>query len=133
MRGASLRAVQTNRWLWGPTALALLALFTVSDDALLSTHGAHFGVSKYSVATLGLPALVIGQPSNLSPFVDEGVMLGADDEAGINQVLHRLLYDREVLARLRAATEAFVERYDLKARGTAALRAAGAILEMKPR
>ena len=83
--------------------------------------------------TLGLPALVIGQPSNLSPFVDEGVMLGADDEAGINQVLHRLLYDREVLARLRAATEAFVERYDLKARGTAALRAAGAILEMKPR
>jgi hypothetical protein len=82
---------------------------------------------------LGVPALVIGQPSNLSPFVDEGVMLGADDEAGINQVLHRLLYDPEVQARLGAATEAFVEAYDLKARGTAALRAAGAILEMKPR
>ena len=82
---------------------------------------------------LGLPALIIGRPSNLSPFVDEGVMLGADDEAAINQVLHRLLYDREVLARVRAATEAFVERYDLKVRGTAALRAAGAILEMKPR
>ena len=81
---------------------------------------------------LGLPALVIGQPSNLSPFVDEGVMLGADDEAGINQVLHRLLYDREVQARLGAATEAFVERYDLRTRGTAAARAAGAILEMRP-
>ncbi|MDX8047808.1 hypothetical protein SK571_00305 [Lentzea sp. BCCO 10_0798] len=45
--------------LWGPVALALLALFNVSDHALLSTHGAHFGVSKYSVATLGIPALAV--------------------------------------------------------------------------
>jgi hypothetical protein len=82
---------------------------------------------------LGLPALVIGQPSNLSPFVDEGVMLGANDEAGISQALHRLLYDREVQVRLGAATEAFVERFDLKAKGTAAARAAGAILEMRSR
>jgi UDP-N-acetylglucosamine 2-epimerase len=82
---------------------------------------------------VGLPALVIGQPSNLSPFVDEGVMLGANDEKGINQALHRLLYDREVQAQLGAATEAFVERFDLKARGTAAARAAGAILEMRSR
>ncbi|SMD11322.1 hypothetical protein [Lentzea albidocapillata] len=46
-------------WLWGPVALVLLALFNVSDYALLSKRGAHFGVSKYSVATLGLPALAV--------------------------------------------------------------------------
>ncbi|SDM41770.1 hypothetical protein SAMN04488074_12155 [Lentzea albidocapillata subsp. violacea] len=55
--------MQNNRrelaWLWGPVALVLLALFNVSDHALLSTHGAHFGVSKYSVATLGLPAIAV--------------------------------------------------------------------------
>ena len=95
---------------------------TVAIDALVIPRGP---------SGLGLPTLVIGQPSNLSPFVDEGVMLGADDEVGISQVLQRLLYDPEVQARLGAATEAFVERYDLKARGTAAARAAGAILEMK--
>ena len=83
---------------------------------------------------LGLPALIIGQPSNLSPFADVGVMLGAgDDAAGIRQALQQLLYDREVQARVRAATESFVDRYDMKARGTAAARAAGAILEMTPR
>ena len=27
---------------------------------------------------LGVPALVIGLPNNLSPFVDAGVMLGAE-------------------------------------------------------
>ncbi|MCR3748787.1 hypothetical protein [Lentzea californiensis] len=51
--------MQINRRLWGPVALALLALFNVSDHTLLSTHGAHFGVSKYSVVTLGLPALAV--------------------------------------------------------------------------
>ncbi|MCX2953069.1 hypothetical protein [Lentzea sp. NEAU-D7] len=55
--------MQNNRrelaWIWGPVTLALLALFNVSDHALLSTHGAHFSVSKYSVAALALPALAV--------------------------------------------------------------------------
>jgi hypothetical protein len=82
---------------------------------------------------LRLPSLVIGQPSNLSPFVEQGVMLGADDTEGIRQALYRVLYDPEVRARLGTATDDFVERYDLKVRGTAAARAAGAILEMRSR
>jgi hypothetical protein len=117
----------TNVKILGPDA-DLASLLGAAD--VLVTRNSTVAIDAL---VLGLPALVIGQPSNLRPFVDEGVMLEADDEAGISQVLHRLLYDREVLARLRAATEAFVETYDLKARGTAALRAAGAILEMKPR
>lgn len=45
-------------WLWGPVALALVGLFNVSDYDLLSTHsGMYLGFSKYTVATLGIPAL----------------------------------------------------------------------------
>ncbi len=82
---------------------------------------------------LGLPALVIGQPSNLDPFVKEGVMLGvegADTSGGIGEALERLLYDREVRERLSTAAEAFVERYGLRAMQMAARRAAVVILEM---
>ena len=105
---------------------------TVAIDALvIRRHGDH------TMEDLGgdsgrLPALVIGQPSNLNPLVNDGVMLAADDEAGIRGSLERLLYDREVRAQLGAAADAFVERFELKARGSAAARAAGVILEMKP-
>lgn len=44
-------------WLWGPVALALIALFNVSTAELISTHGAYYGLSKYAVATLGIPAV----------------------------------------------------------------------------
>jgi glycosyltransferase involved in cell wall biosynthesis len=100
---------------------------TVAIDALvLKRPGEHHGDPEC------LPALVIGQPSNLSPLVDEGVMLAADDEVAIGGALERLLYDREVRARLGAAADAFVERYEMRARGSAAARAAGVILEMQP-
>ncbi|MFD4670681.1 hypothetical protein ACFWNN_13150 [Lentzea sp. NPDC058450] len=46
-------------WLWGPVALALLSLFTVAKYDLLAQYGAHFGVSKYSFATLGVPLLTV--------------------------------------------------------------------------
>ena len=44
---------------------------------------------------LGLPAIVIGLPNNLSPFVDSGVMLGAGSAAEIRTALAKLLYDQE--------------------------------------
>lgn len=46
-------------WLWGPVALSLIALFVVSDYDLLSTHSTNSGLSKYSFASLGLPALAV--------------------------------------------------------------------------
>jgi hypothetical protein len=81
---------------------------------------------------LGLPALVIGQPNNLSPFVDEGVMLGADGADGITSAWERLLYDQDVRTRLAAAAHAFVERYGLRGQGSAAADAAQSILKMGP-
>ncbi|HQX83160.1 MAG TPA: hypothetical protein PKW63_15445 [Vicinamibacterales bacterium] len=85
---------------------------------------------------LGLPALVLGRPSNLSPFVDEGVMAGvdaADNAIGIGETLERLLYDREVRATVTAAADAFVARYGLRPKQGSAARAADVILEMARR
>ena len=66
---------------------------------------------------LGVPALVIGLPNNLSPFVDRGLMLGAATDEEIRAALGRLLYDQELRSSLVRGTE-----------GRAAARAADAIL-----
>ena len=44
---------------------------------------------------LGLPALVIGLPNNLTPFVEAGTMIGARAAEEIPGALTRLLYDQE--------------------------------------
>lgn len=70
---------------------------------------------------LGVPALVIGLPNNLTPFVDRGLMLGAAADDDIPAALDRVLYDREFRSRLVRATES-----------RAAARAAEAILALAP-
>lgn len=80
---------------------------------------------------LGLPALVIGLPNNLSPFVEAGAMAGAEPGT-IGEVLRAVLYDRETRARLQEAAGAFCARYGLVARGTAASDSAAAIIEQDP-
>jgi len=75
---------------------------------------------------LGIPAVVIGLPNNLSPFVDAGVMIGAREDAG--QALRAVLYDQQVRAQLTQATAAFVTAHGMRASGTAATRAAEVIV-----
>ncbi len=85
---------------------------------------------------LGLPAVVIGRPSNLSPFVDEGVMTGVNEPGNADRIaeaLERLLYDRDVRTTVTAAADAFVDRYGLRPMPTSAARAADVILEMARR
>jgi hypothetical protein len=76
---------------------------------------------------LGIPAVVIGLPNNLSPFVDAGVMVGAREDAG--QALRAVLYNQQVRARLADATVAFVATHGLRASGAAAARAAEVIVQ----
>lgn len=45
--------------------------------------------------SLGLPALVIGLPNNLSPFVQAGAMIGAGTAEEIQAAFGRVLYDQE--------------------------------------
>jgi UDP-N-acetylglucosamine 2-epimerase len=75
---------------------------------------------------LGIPAVVIGLPNNLSPFVEAGVMAGAGEDVG--QALRAVLYDQQVRATLKDATVAFVAAHGLRATGTAATRAAEVIV-----
>ena len=79
---------------------------------------------------LGVPALVIGLPNNLSPFVDAGAMLGANGPDEIRRQLEVLLYDVDARRGVKDAGAAFARRYALASDGRAAARAAEEILAM---
>jgi hypothetical protein len=79
---------------------------------------------------LGVPALVVELPNNLSPFVDAGVMMGARTATDIEPALRALLYDEGMRGRLAAARGAFIARYGIHVDGGAARRAADVILEL---
>jgi len=82
-------------------------------------------------AVLGIPALVIGLPNNLSPFVEAGIMSGAaGTAAAILPALRQILYDEEFRSRLARAQRAFLSRFRMAADGQAAERAAEAIVQL---
>jgi hypothetical protein len=81
-------------------------------------------------AVLGIPALVIGLPNNLSPFVDAGALAGAGSTGEIGPQLERILYDEGFRLQLERAREAFLDRYAMRSTGVAAVRSAEAILEL---
>jgi hypothetical protein len=79
---------------------------------------------------LGIPALVIGLPNNLSPFVAAGAMAGARDAADIEPALHRILYDREFRLQIERGRGEYLGRYAIASDGRAAERAADAVLAL---
>jgi len=79
---------------------------------------------------LDVPALVVGLPNNLSPFVEAGALAGAASLAEIGPTLRALLYDQSFRARLGEGRRAFMARYEITADGRAAVRAADAIVGM---
>ena len=81
---------------------------------------------------LGIPALVIGLPNNLSPFVDAGVMLGASAADEIASGLRTLLYDAGVRRALVDRGRQFADRFGMRADGRAAERTAAEILALVP-
>ena len=78
---------------------------------------------------LGVPALVVGLPNNLTPFVDAGAMRGADRDS-VGEALDALLYDRQARAAQTAAAARFASQFAMQADGRAAARAAEAILAL---
>jgi len=81
-------------------------------------------------AVLGIPALVIGLPNNLSPFVEAGLMAGAANPAEIGAALRRILYDEQFRLQLERARSVYLQRFGMRATGEAAARAADAIAEL---
>jgi hypothetical protein len=86
-------------------------------------------------AVLGVPALVIGLPNNLSPFVEAGLMAGVSgtDAAETARALSQILYDEEFRRELSVAQRAFLTRFSIAADGRAAERAAEAIVGLATR
>jgi hypothetical protein len=79
---------------------------------------------------LGLPALVVGLPNNLQPFVEAGAMLGARSGDDLRPALESLLRDPDVRAAQARAAAAFTARYGMQTDGHAADRAAAEILAL---
>jgi hypothetical protein len=79
-------------------------------------------------AVLRIPALVIGLPNNLSPFVDAGIMAGAASPAEIAPALERILYDEGFRRELEGEQSAYVARFGMRSNGRAAAQAAEAVL-----
>jgi hypothetical protein len=77
---------------------------------------------------LGLPAVVLGLPNNLTPFVEAGVMIGAGSVAEIRAALARVLYDQEFRSRIRSSAAQAAD-----SRAGAASRSAEAILALASR
>lgn len=103
----------------GPLILASRVIVTVNSTVALDA------------AVLGVPALVIGLPSNLSPFVEAGVMAGAAPEA-IEATLRQILYNEEFRQHLEEHRRDFLGRFGIGSAGDAAERAAEAVLALRP-
>lgn len=106
---------------------------TVPLDPLLAASRALVTINStvaLDAAVAGIPALVIGLPSNLSPFVDAGVLAGAD-ASQMGLVLRRILYDEGFRQQLSATRSAFLLEHAIGSTGTAAVRAADAIRELR--
>ena len=80
-------------------------------------------------AVLGVPALVIGLPNNLSPFVDAGAMAGAP-AAQIEGALRQILYDEKFRQQLERARGLLLARFRILSDGGAAERSAEAVLKL---
>ena len=79
---------------------------------------------------LGVPALVVALPNNLSPLVEAGAMTGASTRADIEAALRHLIDEPDARRRAVEARAGFLERYGISADGGAANRAADAILAL---
>ncbi len=108
-----------------PAGVELGALLSVASVLVTANSTA-----AIEAMPLGVPALVVALPNNLSPFVDAGVMAGAGTPAAVLPALKALLYDREMRQRLAEAQRVFAARYGLEADGGAADRAADAIVAL---
>ena len=82
-------------------------------------------------AAIDVPALAIGLPNNLTPFVDAGVLAGAGEAtADLRGALERILYDEEFRGALARARRSFLTRYTIVADGQAAERTADAVVRL---
>jgi hypothetical protein len=84
-------------------------------------------------AVLGVPALVVGLPNNLSPFVEAGLMVGVPAGDPVGPPLHRILYDEGFRLQLARDRSTYLARFGIGSDGRAASRSADAVLALTAR
>lgn len=107
-----------------PAGAALPALFAAAR-AVITVNS----TVAIDALTFGLPAVVIGLPNNLTPFVDAGLMVGAGTAEEIRAALSKVLYDQE----FRSTIERGAAAVRSEGAGQAAARSAEAILALAKR
>jgi hypothetical protein len=103
-----------------------LATLLAATDAIVTMNS----TVAIDGLVLGIPALVIGLPNNLSPFVEAGVMAGAATADENAAGLRALLYDAEVRRALVDRGRQFADRFGMRADGRAADRTAAEVLAL---
>jgi hypothetical protein len=79
---------------------------------------------------LDIPALAIGLPNNLTPFVEAGAIAGTADPAGIAPLLEGILYDGRFRQQLAARRRAVFGQPVTAREPRAAARSADAVLDL---
>jgi hypothetical protein len=103
-----------------------LALLTAVARVLVTANS----TAAIEAMAIDVPALVVGLPTNLSPFVDAGAMAGVTHPAELADALARVTGDEHARIALSRGREAFVERYGLVPAPGASERAAAVVAEL---
>nr|MDP9323747.1 hypothetical protein [Acidobacteriota bacterium] len=107
-------------------ATAPLAALLRASQAIVTVNS----TVALDAAVLGVPALVIGLPNNLSPFVEAGIMAGAATVTEIAPALRRILYDQGFRLQMERARSEYLPRVGIASDGRAAARSADAVLAL---
>lgn len=107
-------------------ATAPLAALLKASQAIVTVNS----TVALDAAVLGVPALVIGLPNNLSPFVEAGIMAGAATVSEIAPALRRILYDQGFRLQMERARSEYLPRVGIASDGRAAARSADAVLAL---
>jgi hypothetical protein len=108
------------------TPAAPLAPLMAASRAIVTVNS----TLALDAAVAGIPALVIGLPNNLTPFVDAGALAGARTADEIAGQLERILYDERFRQQLASARSDVLRDLAIESDGGAAARSAAAVLEL---
>lgn len=111
-----------ERVLLAPPQLGLPGLLAAAD--LVVTVNSTVAIDG---SVLGVPALAVALPNNLSPFVERGMMAGVADVPALPARLAGALADPAVRAGLQAESRRFAEACGIRPDGASASRAAAAL------
>jgi hypothetical protein len=111
-----------------PAALDLPLLLAACD--LVVTVNSTVAIDAMA---LGIPAVAVGMPNNLAPFVVAGGIAGVFEPSELVPVLARLLWDDAARGALIAKGRACAEEAGMRADGGAATRAAAELARLAAR